>query len=162
MTERWPVQHRCGHRVEWDLSRKHPDDRIGYAHWLAGRDCTRCWWANRRDPHQQARAARSRLRQVLQVQAWERQHQMPPLAGRPKAVAWARKVRHRLVTRGAQTAAGDGQQHCDDIRAAARRITTARWWIDHRHLDPATVAAALKHSSRPQPPAPRPRAGRPR
>lgn len=159
MTERWPVQHRCGHRVSWDLSRKHPHDRIGYAYWLAGRDCTRCWWANRRDPHQQARAARSRLRQVLQVRIWERQLQMPPLAGRPKAVAWARKVRHRLVTRAAQTAAADAQPHCDDIHAAARSITTAAWWIDHRRLDPAALVAALEHSSR-QPPLRRPNAGR--
>ena len=86
---------------------------------------------------------------------------MPPLAGRPKAIAWARKVRHRLVTRATQTPAADAQPHCDDIHAAARSITTAAWWIDHRRLDPAALAAALEHSSR-QPPLRQPKAGRTR
>ena len=110
-------------------------------------------------PTSKPRAARSRLRQVLQVRIWERQLQMPPLAGRPKAVAWARKVRHRLVTCAAQSGAAGAQPHCDDIHAAARSITTAAWWIDHRRLDPAALAAALEHSSR-QPPLRRPNAGR--
>ena len=151
MTERWPVQHRCGHRVEWDLGRKHPSDRAGFARWLAERDCTRCWWANRRDPYRQARAARTPLRQVLQVQAWERQLQMPALAGRPKAVAWARKVRHRLLTPASQHATADALQPCYEIQAGARRITAARWWIDHRHLNPADLAAALKSGPQRQP-----------
>ncbi len=151
MTEGWPVQHRCGHRVEWDLSRRHPSDRVGYAHWLARRDCTRCWWANRRDPHQQARAARSRLRQVLEVETLERQLQMPPLAGRPKAVAWARKVRHRLLTRASQPATADPPRPCDELHVGAKRITAATWWIDRRRLDPATLAAVLISLSHPQP-----------
>lgn len=148
MTEPWPVQHRCGHRVEWDLGRKHPSGRAGFARWLAERDCTRCWWANRRDPYRQARAARTRLRQVLHVQAWERQLHMPALTGRPKAVAWARKVRHRLLTRASQPDTAIALLRCDDLHVAARRITAARWWIDHRHLDAANLAAALKSPQR--------------
>lgn len=155
MTEPWSVQHRCGHRVEWDLGRKRPSGRAGFARWLAERDCTRCWWANRRDPHRQARAARIPLGQVLQIQAWERRLQMPALTGRPKAVAWARKVRHRLLTHASLLDTADALQHCDELHAGARRITSARWWIDHRRLDPADLPAALR--SGPQ----RQRSGRP-
>jgi len=151
VSEGWAVQHRCGHRVQWDLSRKHPNDRAGYARWLAERDCTRCWWSNRRDPYQQCQTARKRLRQVLQVQTWELQLHMPLLTGRPKAVAWAREVRHRLLTRAEQASTAGAEPHCGAIHAGARRVTTATWWIDHRHLEPATLAAALRSNAHAQP-----------
>jgi hypothetical protein len=146
VTERWPVIHRCGHRLEWDLSKNHPGDRYGFARWLAGRDCTRCWWANRRDPYKQARAARIRLRQALGIQTWERQFRMPQLVGRPKAVAWARKIRHRLLTARSQISTPDALRRRDSVEAGARRITTAQWWIEHRKLDTAALAKALKDS----------------
>jgi hypothetical protein len=147
VTERWPIIHRCGHRVEWDLSKKHPGDRYGFARWLAGRDCTRCWWANRRDPYKQAEAARIRLRQALQIQTWERQSRMPHLVGRPKAVAWARKIRHRLLTTASQMSTPDALVHSDNVEADARRITTAQWWIDHRNFYTAALANALRRQT---------------
>lgn len=150
MTERWPVRHRCGHCVEWDLSKKHPRDRAGFARWLAGRDCTRCWWANRRDPHRQARAARLRLRQALGIQAWERSSRMPQLVGRPRAVAWARKIRHRILAGGSCASAADAARPCDDIEVRARRVTAALWWIDHRSLKAAELAKALTDGSQSQ------------
>ncbi len=147
MTERWPVLHRCGHQVEWDLSRKHPGDRAGFARWLAERDCTRCWWGSRRAPQIQNRAARNRLRRAVGIAHWELSARMPPLAGRPKAVAWARKIRHRLLA----TAVGshaDVSDHLDDVKrdaeTLARSIVTARWWIEHRNVDPRDLPKVLR------------------
>jgi hypothetical protein len=137
MTERWPVRHRCGHQAMWDLSRKHPEDRPGFARWLAGRDCNRCWWANRRDPRQEGIAARRRFHQALQIITWEQATNMPPLSGSPRSVAFARKIRHHLLTR---TAAGGDRAR---VEAAARSTRTAQWWIAHRHLRPDQLPAAL-------------------
>jgi hypothetical protein len=151
VTAPWPVLHRCGHSVEWDLSKKHPGDRAGFARWLAERDCTRCWWANRRAPHTQNRAVRNRLRQALGIANWERSTRMPPMTGRPKAVAWARKIRHRVLTAASKGASAGSREHDDevqrDVETCARSITAARWWIDHRNLDPRDLAKTLKVAS---------------
>jgi hypothetical protein len=134
----WPVTHRCGHLVGWDLSKKHPEDRASYARWLAGRDCTRCWWANRRHPHDTRRTDRQQMRDVLAVIVWEQANGMPILCGRPRTVAYARKLRHQLLATTFQPEA---------VLAAARRVTTAKWWIAHRQLDSTSLAAALRHSA---------------
>jgi len=144
VTALWPVVHRCGHGVEWDLAKKQPCDRAGFASWLAERDCTRCWWARRRTPHDQNRVVRGRLRQAWWIEIWELSKGMPPLTGGDKAVAWARKVRHRLLT----TAANGASRKRTEIRnelelgleVHARAITTAKWWIDHRKVDPRDLA----------------------
>ena len=143
MTERWPVLHRCGHRVEWDLGERRPGDRNGFARWLAERDCTRCWWASRRDPYQQTRAARIQFLRALEVHYWERSTGMPALVGRPKAVAWARKIRHQLLNAAVHRPTASQYRPNPALEVRARRIRTARWWIDHRRIDPAQLVSAL-------------------
>ena len=147
---KWPVRHRCGHQVDWDLSRKLPAKRAGFAHWLAQRDCTRCWWAKRRMPDRKDRAiwrAQRAAQATAAIGEWETSAQMPPLQGSDKAVAWATRVRHHLVTAAYQSHRVDDDiaraDRAAQLERSARRVTCAAWWIDQRESDPAALAALL-------------------
>jgi hypothetical protein len=147
----WPVVHRCGHRVLWDLSRKHPDDRAGFARWLALRDCTPCWWTKRRH-HGRSPAERRRQLEYSRITRWERATSMPLLAGSNKAVAWAAKIRHRLITAALPTsepASGCTDAAVTAVIGAARAVTAAAWWIDHRKVEPRDLPALLATAGTP-------------
>jgi hypothetical protein len=70
---------------------------------------------------------------------------MPALSGGPKAVEWARKIRHHLLTAAlppsAQAKSSDGAILA--LIGHAQAITAAAWWIDHRKLEPRHLAFAL-------------------
>jgi hypothetical protein len=145
MSALWPVLHRCGHRVEWDLSRKHPDDRAGFARWLALRDCTPCWWAKRRKYRLARPTFRSRTANEA-LDGWEHATRMPALTGSPKATAWARKIRHRLLTAALPPSArlkGTTDEAVLALVDHARTIAAAAWWIDHRKIEPRELAVVL-------------------
>lgn len=60
---------------------------------------------------------------------------LPKLIGSPKQIAWAETIREDAVSRmGTRDTTGGGWKWIPDQerRALAARITTARWWIDHR------------------------------
>jgi hypothetical protein len=138
--------HRCGHRVEWDLSRKHPDNRAGYARWLALRDCTSCWWAQRRNHQAPTIRRTSRRPSATRLDAWEHTARMPRLSGGAKAVAWARQIRRHLLTEALPPSAQPNKSTDEAVVALvghAQAITTAAWWIDHRRLEPGHLAFAL-------------------
>jgi hypothetical protein len=72
---------------------------------------------------------------------------MPALSGGPKAVTWARKIRHHLVTTALCPSAAARGGTNDAVLALishAQAITAAAWWIDHRKLEPRHLAFALK------------------
>lgn len=142
----WPVVHRCGHRVEWDLSHKHPNDRAGFARWLALRDCNACWWAKRRGRHQPSRRHHDSRAHPARIPDWEHAAAMPALFGSDKAVAWARRIRHRLVTAALpplMRASGTTDEAILALISHARTITAAGWWIEHRKVEPRHLAAVL-------------------
>ena len=43
----WSVGHSCEHEHDHDLGDKRPSERASYARWLATRECSDCWRANR-------------------------------------------------------------------------------------------------------------------
>lgn len=150
MSALWPIVHRCGHRVQWDLSHKHPNDRFGFARWLALRDCTSCWWAKRRRHEQQFRRRHRTRRPAIEVKTWELAIGMPALSGSDKTVVWAHKIRHRLIIAALQAPVHPRDATNQAVLAMiehARGITAAGWWIDHRKVDPAHLAAALAHAT---------------
>jgi hypothetical protein len=151
----WSVRHRCGHFIDWDLSHKPPDRRVGFAAWLALRDCTRCWWTKRRNPDHRARSI-SRARTISRPQRtaqrrsathqWEITSGMPALEGSVKAVAWARRIRHHLLLtarEGLGIRRGAQEEFAHRYAAPARQITTAAWWIDHRLVAPGEFQRVL-------------------
>jgi hypothetical protein len=149
MTALWPIVHRCGHQVEWDLSRKHPSDRAGFARWLALRDCTACWWAKRRHHHQPSERHQRTRAHSVGIDDWEDATGMPALSGSDKAVAWARKIRQCLLTSVLPPSAAAGGTTDETVLALiadARTITVAGWWIDHRKIEPLHLGAALEHA----------------
>ena len=148
MSALWPVLHRCGHRVEWDLSRKHPYDRAGFARWLALRDCTPCWWAKRRK-NRPARPAYPSRRPSGGLDSWEHAARMPVLTGSDKAVAWARQIRHGLLAAAVPRSTrlnGSTDEAVVALLGLARTIAAAAWWIDHRKIDPSDLVAVLDRS----------------
>jgi hypothetical protein len=152
----WRVRHRCGHQIDWNLSDKQPAERAGFAAWLAQRDCTRCWWAKRRTPDRQARAAariRRRADQAAAMTAWETRTGLPALHGSDKAVRWARQIRYRLLRPAPDDHhLADGDRPAADLNVRltliARRVTSASWWIGHRATNPRAIEELLANATR--------------
>lgn len=146
-TPKWSVQHRCGHRINWDLNHKPPDRRVGFAAWLAMRDCTRCWWTKRRNPDRRIRAILRPARPGRQrARSWEATAGMPALEGSNKAASWATSIRRHLLLAARDqlgNRAGAEEEFARRYSAPARRITTAAWWIDHRRVTPGQLRKAL-------------------
>lgn len=145
---RWSIDHACGHVTEIDLSNRPADCRAGYARWLASRDCAECWKATR-DADTEARAAwlkQQRAAEQEAAEAWETQYRMPPLDGGERAVAWAQRVRHQLVS-DAYTALvleGDLDDAAwEQLEETIRPLTRAGWWLDQREADPADLPELL-------------------
>lgn len=143
----WPVEHSCGHDEDHDLSERRPSERAGYARWLAGRECSQCWTAER-DRHnatdREKWRAERRAEEWAAAQAWERSAGMPAMDGRSdKAVEWGRRVRHQLMVAARDHAAGIGvsdDDFAEQVETPARRITSASWWIDQRDAAAEDVA----------------------
>ncbi|GAA4947516.1 hypothetical protein GCM10023205_04310 [Yinghuangia aomiensis] len=80
---------------------------------------------------------------------------MPALDGSPRAIAWAERCRHQLVSDAYTALVTDGDLDDDaweDIEDAARTVTRAGWWIDNRESDPGDLPellAAATSSDRP-------------
>ncbi len=134
---RWHIRHRCGHRIEWDLSDKPPAKRAGFASWLAQRDCTRCWWAKRRRPDRHrlsppASPSQPSARKQAVIEVWEQRNGMPVLDGSDPAVARARQIRCDLLATSLSTSADDRSR--DALLSRAQAITAAGWWIDDRNI----------------------------
>ena len=143
----WPVEHSCGHDEDHDLSEKRPSERAGYARWLAGRECSECWSAKRDRQNAKDRnkwVAERHAEEAAAAEAWEKATDMPALDGRSdKAVEWGRRVRHKLMVAAHEDAAGIGvsdDDFAEQVETAARRITSASWWIDQRDAAAEDVA----------------------
>jgi hypothetical protein len=70
----WDVGHSCGHPQAHDLSAKRVKQRAGYARWLATKDCSDCWHAERerQTNHQRDRwIAARQAEECAEVEAWE-------------------------------------------------------------------------------------------
>jgi len=153
----WLIDHSCGHQDEKDLSHKAADERAGFARWLAGRDCTDCWQAartaNTRDTA--TWVAERRAAEQEAATAWSERFDMPPLSGTDKAVLWATRCRHALVTAAHHSLVLDGdldEAAWQDLEQAVRTITRGGWWIDQRDADPADLpelVAAATGADRP-------------
>jgi hypothetical protein len=147
----WPIVHRCGHRVDWDLSHKHPNDRAGFARWPSLRDCTGCWWAKRRGQRRPYRSRPRRRTGPKWIVQWENAAGMPALSGSDRAVGWARKIRRQLITAALPQMAvptGEGSEAALSLVSHARAITTARWWIDHRKVEVGDLAVVVGQATR--------------
>ncbi|KNB53455.1 MULTISPECIES: hypothetical protein [Streptomyces] len=145
----WTIDHTCGHQVDHDLSDRAADRRAGFARWLEVRDCSDCWKAARAsspDEKQQWLAARRAEEQEAAAE-WEQRYAMPPLEGPEKAVGWAVRCRHQLVTAAYTALAVEGELDDADwseIEEKVRTVTRAGWWIDQRDADGADLPELLE------------------
>ncbi|WP_338932713.1 hypothetical protein WEB32_30310 [Streptomyces netropsis] len=147
----WTIDHTCGHQVQHDLSNRPADRRAGFARWLEARDCSDCWRAARQNSpadKQQWLATRRAEKQQAAAE-WEQRYEMPPLQGPEKALGWAVRCRHQLVTAAytALVAEGDWDEaDWSETEEQVRAVTRAGWWIDQRDTNgedlPELLAAA--------------------
>ncbi|MGW2600280.1 hypothetical protein [Streptomyces klenkii] len=145
---RWTVDHSCGHQVEHDLSARPADRRAGFARWLEDRDCSPCWKAARDTSTAGTREwlAAKRAKEQAAASAWEEQYAMPVLDGPDKALAWASRCRHQLVTAAYTTLVVEGFWDETDWAQAeeqVRTVTRAGWWLDQRDADGADLPELL-------------------
>lgn len=71
---------------------------------------------------------------------------MPPLEGTERAVAWAIRCRHQLLTAAYTTLViedGTTETKWEAIEDKARTVTRAGWWIDQRDSEPGDLAELL-------------------
>jgi hypothetical protein len=148
----WPITFSCGHAEEKDLSSKRADERAGYAGWLSQKKCTACW---REDQDltgdglsTQEWIAKRRAEEAETISEWEAVAHMPTLAGAAKAIDWARRSRHAVLTVAYDALVVTGGLAEDDwaamIEEPARRIDRASWWIDNRAAEPAEIAELVE------------------
>ncbi|QFQ99341.1 hypothetical protein F9278_27915 [Streptomyces phaeolivaceus] len=146
---KWTIEHACGHTKIVDLSDRPADRRAGYARWLAGRACSDCWMASRdNDAEEKATWLKNkRAEEQAAADAWAEQYRMPPLDGTDRAVAWASRCRHQLMS-AAYTALvleGDATEpEWEAVEDAARTVTRAGWWIDQTEAEPADLPELLQ------------------
>jgi hypothetical protein len=144
----WTIDHACGHTAEADLSGRPADQRAGYARWLAGRDCTDCWRAAQGE-HADSTAewlAHKRAAEQTAAEEWSAQYRMPPLDGTDRAIAWATRCRHQLVSAAYTALVLEGstsEAEWGAVEDAVRLLTRAGWWIDQREADPADLPELL-------------------
>jgi hypothetical protein len=144
----WTITHACGHNSEMDLSSRPADRRAGYARWLGERNCTDCWKATRAESEEDKAAwlAAKRAEEQAASDAWSTQYRMPPLEGSERGIAWGVRCRHQLVSDAYTALVIEGdmpEAEWEAIEEAARTITRAGWWIDHRACDPADLPELL-------------------
>ncbi|MDF3291886.1 hypothetical protein [Streptomyces silvisoli] len=144
----WTITHTCGHSSEADLSSRPADRRASYARWLAGRDCTDCWKASREDDSTDSTAwlEAKRAAEQAEADAWSEHYRMPPLEGTDRAVSWATRCRHQLLSAAYIATVLEGatsDAEWEQIEEAARTITRAGWWIDQRDADPSDLPELL-------------------
>lgn len=142
------ITHPCGHIAEHDLGTRRADERAGLARWLSERPCTECW----KQTHQaDATSTREwlqakRAEEQAESEAWSAQYRMPPLEGTERAVAWAIRCRHQLLTAAYTTLViedGTTETKWEAIEDKARTVTRAGWWIDQRDSEPGDLAELL-------------------
>jgi hypothetical protein len=139
----WTVEHQCGHTQERDLSDKRPSERAGRARWLASKDCSQCWQAQRDKDRSAERLAQRRQDEAARIEAWERSAAMPSLNGSDKVLAWGGRVRHHLMDAAheyAQSIGVSDEDFAEQVEAPARNVTSAGWWIDQRGAPAEDVA----------------------
>ncbi|KOV35735.1 hypothetical protein ADK58_02930 [Streptomyces sp. XY152] len=120
------------------MSNRPADKRAGFARWLASKDCTDCWKAAR-DADSESKEkwlAEKRAEEQEAAATWAKQFDMPQLEGPEKALDWAERSRHQLMT-AAHTAlvvegSWDEAEDWAELEDKARSITRAGWWIDQR------------------------------
>ncbi|GAB7185641.1 hypothetical protein ATKI12_5472 [Kitasatospora sp. Ki12] len=146
---KWVVTHSCGHEHEHDLGARPADRRAGYARWLAGRDCTDCWRAQREGDHDEERTVWVAARRAEEEQAavdWAERYAMPPLSGPATILAWGARCRHQLVTGAYQSLVTEGdltEERWQEVEALARTIDRAGWWVDQREASPGDLPELL-------------------
>ncbi|MEU6353062.1 hypothetical protein ABZ896_27665 [Streptomyces sp. NPDC047072] len=136
----WTVIHVCGHEVSHDLSGRPADRRASFARWLQERDCTACWKAAREQDGagKEEWLAAKRAEEQQAAAEWAAQFDMPPLEGPERALAWAERSRHQLVTAAYGALVTDGSWDEADwtvLEDKIRTITRAGWWIDQRDTE---------------------------
>ncbi|MGW1374694.1 hypothetical protein ACWD6P_10545 [Streptomyces sp. NPDC002446] len=145
----WTIDRACGHTTQADLSDRPADQRAGYARWLAQRDCTDCWRAAR-DEHTETKAewlAKKRAAEQAEAEKWSARYRMPPLDGTDRAVAWAIRCRHQLVSAAYTALVLEGttsEAEWETVEDAVRTLTRAGWWLDQREADPADLPELLE------------------
>ena len=145
----WQINHSCGHRAERDLSDRAADRRAGFAEWLAKQDCTACWRAAKEGDEEDKAAwlEAKRAEEQAESDAWSEQDRMPPLEGTERAVAWAVRCRHQILTAAYAALVLEGQTseaEWEEIEDMARTITRGRWWIDQRSSEPGDLTELLQ------------------
>lgn len=139
----WTVEHECGHSEEHDLSDSRPSQRAGRARWFANKDCSQCWRAKRDKDRSAERPPPRRRDEACEVEAWERSADMAALEGSDKTLAWGGRVRHQLMVAAHQYAQSIGisdEDFAEQVGSAARKLTSAVWWIDQRDAPAEDVA----------------------
>lgn len=145
----WSIEHACGHTTDVDLSDRPADRRAGYARWLTARDCAECWRASREEDSGSTAEwlANKRAEEAAETASWTEQYRMPPLDGSERAVGWAARCRHQLVTASYTALVAEGgmdEAEWQAIEEAVRPLTRAGWWIDNRDADPADLPELLE------------------
>jgi hypothetical protein len=136
----WNVVHSCGHEVPHDLSNRPADKRAGFTRWLATKDCTDCWKADRdgNGVGKQEWLAAKRAEEQATAHEWAEKFDMPLLEGPERALDWGERSRYQLVAAAYTTLVTEGtwdEADWAELEEKIRTVTRAGWWIDQRDAE---------------------------
>ncbi|WP_121841412.1 hypothetical protein [Streptomyces sp. S5] len=142
------MEHACSHQAVHDLSGRPADQRVGFARWLAAKDCTDCWKAAREADtgSKEEWLAAKRASEQEEATAWAKRFDMPPLEGPEKALGWGERSRHQLMTAAHNalvTEGGWGEEDWAELEEKARKVGRAGWWIDQRDAEGSDLVELL-------------------
>ena len=126
------ITHACGHEQIHYLS-GFASQQERRARWLETTKCRTCFVATKQT--EQAEAA---VRDGAAIAHLD----LPLLTGSDRQVAWATTLRASRLCAFIATPATEGNGH-----KVCTHVTDAKWWIDHRDLSDADLAAKAKQAA---------------
>lgn len=130
----------CGHVGTIDLSALPADRRGGRIAFLQDKglcgDCFEATREKRRELERKSWVTAKRRDEDARAVQWARDEQYAPLAGSPKQVPFASRVRYDLMHQLYEWAVQDGNDPAafERVEPIAKGVDTARWWLDQRPL----------------------------
>lgn len=130
----------CGHVGVIDLSTLAADRRGGRIAYLSDKglcgDCFEATRDKRRELDRRNWVTARRTEEEAEATQWARSERYAPLAGSPKQVPYAARVRCDMMRELYEWAAQDGHDPAgyERVEPIAKAIDTARWWLDQRTL----------------------------
>lgn len=142
----YEINRKCGHTESRDLSDIPAGRRAGRIAWLSDGNCFECHRkSGKRELSKKVKAERTALHE--EALADQERSQLAPLNGSDLQIAWAIDARYKLLRDAYDDLVHSGEMDEEgfetSVLSVARRIDSAKWWIDNREATSTSLIELL-------------------